>query len=146
VKAEAVAQRSGEVPLVNYLDLNSAPPALVATVCEECEASYFGSRLACSRCGGRQFKRKAVPGEGAIRSFTIIHRGPPTIPTPYVSAVVVLDDGVAVKANIVGCPPDPGHVRLGMRVKLTTYVAGTDDNGTKAIAFGYAPITEELSQ
>jgi hypothetical protein len=30
-----------------------------------------------------------------------------------------------------------------MRVRLTTYVAGTDDNRTEAVAFGFAPIMEE---
>jgi uncharacterized OB-fold protein len=132
-----------QVPIVNYLDISGERPALVATVCEKCEAAYFGHRIACSRCGGRSFRAGKVADTGYVRSFTIIHRGPPTIPTPYVSAVVVLDDGVAVKANVVGCPPDPEHVHLGMRVRLTTYVAGTDDNRTEAVAFGFAPIMEE---
>jgi len=44
---------------------------------------------------------------------------------------------VQVKANILGTEPDPGHVRLGMAVRLATFVAGTDDDGTEAIAFGY---------
>jgi hypothetical protein len=30
-------------------------------------------------------------------------------------------------------------VTLGMKVKLTTYSIGTDDEGTEAIAFGYEP-------
>jgi hypothetical protein len=27
-----------------------------------------------------------------------------------------------------------------MPVRLTTYVAGTDDNGTEAVAFAYEPV------
>jgi uncharacterized OB-fold protein len=134
-----------QIPIVNYLDLSAGRPALIATVCEQCDASYFGQRIACSRCGGRKFRPQRVADAGYVRSFTIIHRGAATIPTPYVSAVIVLDDGVAVKANVLGCPPDPDHVRLGMRVRLTTYVAGTDDSGTEAVAFGYTPIMEEAS-
>ena len=30
-------------------------------------------------------------------------------------------------------------MKLGMKVKLTTYSIGTDDEGTEAIAFGYEP-------
>jgi hypothetical protein len=30
-------------------------------------------------------------------------------------------------------------VQLGMPVKLTTFVAGTDDDGTEAVAFGFEP-------
>ena len=132
-----------EIPIVNYLRLDGGAPQLVATVCEQCQASYFGDRIACSQCGGRKFSEKKVADEGSIRAFTIIHRGPPTVKTPYVSAVVLLDDGVAVKAQVMGCPPDPEHVHLGMRTRLTTFVAGTDVHGTKAIAFGYTPITEK---
>jgi uncharacterized protein len=58
---------------------------------------------------------------------------------PVVSAVVELDDGASVLSNIVDTEPDPEHVALGMRVALTTFVAGTDDNGTEAIAFAFAP-------
>jgi hypothetical protein len=31
-------------------------------------------------------------------------------------------------------------VKLGMKLRLKTFVAGTDDDGTEAVAFGYAPI------
>ena len=34
---------------------------------------------------------------------------------------------------------DPNHVKVGMPVRLTTYVAGTDDEGTDAVAFAYEP-------
>jgi hypothetical protein len=45
-----------------------------------------------------------------------------------------------VKANLVNVDPDPERVRLGMNVRLTTWVAGTDDDGTEAIAFGFEPV------
>jgi hypothetical protein len=35
--------------------------------------------------------------------------------------------------------PDPEHVQFGMKVRLTTTVAGVDDDGTEAIQFGYEP-------
>jgi uncharacterized OB-fold protein len=133
------------VPLVKYLEIEAGEPVLRATVCARCDAVYFGERIACSRCEGRTFTNRSVAREGHVRSFTIIHRGPSSIPTPYISAVVVLTDGVVVKANLVGCPPDTDHVRLGMAVRLTTFVAGTDDNGVSAIAFGFTPLTEESS-
>ena len=61
------------------------------------------------------------------------------MPVPYVSAVVDLDGGGDVKANVVNVEPDPAKVSLGMTVRLTTFVAGTDDDGTEAIAFGFEP-------
>jgi uncharacterized protein len=53
---------------------------------------------------------------------------------------VELDGGGAVKANVLNIDPDPDHVKLGMKVKLSTFVAGTDDDGTEAIAFGFEPV------
>ncbi len=46
---------------------------------------------------------------------------------------------LAVKANLTNVPPDPEHVKLGMPVRMTTFVAGTDDDGTEAIAFAFEP-------
>jgi uncharacterized protein len=58
---------------------------------------------------------------------------------PYVSGIVDLDGGGVVKANIVGISPEPGIVKLGMKVRLTTFPIGTDSEGTEAVAFGYQP-------
>jgi uncharacterized OB-fold protein len=62
------------------------------------------------------------------------------VPEPYVSSVIDLDGGGDVKANVVNVEPDPQHVTLGMKVKLTTFVAGTDDEGTEAVVFGFEPV------
>jgi uncharacterized OB-fold protein len=133
------ASRAGQVPVVNYLVLDEREPYLRATVCTRCEARYLGSRLVCSRCEGRDFELRRLPPTGRVGSFTIIHRAARGIPTPYVSALVDLDDGTTVKANVVGCMPDPSVIRLGMPVRLTTMPAGTDVDGVEAVAFGFEP-------
>jgi uncharacterized OB-fold protein len=56
-----------------------------------------------------------------------------------VSALVDLDGGGSVKGNLLNVPADPEHVKLGMRVRLTTFPVGADDDGTEAIAFGFEP-------
>ena len=58
---------------------------------------------------------------------------------PFVAAVVDLD-GTSVSGNIVNTEPDPEHVTLGMKVRLTTFPIGTDDEGTEAIGFGFEPL------
>jgi len=50
-----------------------------------------------------------------------------------------LDGGGTAKANSVGTEPTADQVRLGMKVRLTTFPVGTDRDGTQAIAFGYEP-------
>jgi uncharacterized OB-fold protein len=49
-------------------------------------------------------------------------------------------DGTSVRGNVINTEPDPEHVKLGMKVKLATYVVGTDDDGTEAIGFGFEPL------
>jgi uncharacterized protein len=130
---------SSQVPIVDYLMLDGAQPHLVANVCKECGALYFDRRNACAKCGKREFDTRPLPGEGTVRSFTIVNRAAPGVPTPYVSAIVDLEGGGVVKANIVNVEPDPENIAFGMPVKLATFVAGTDDDGTEAVAFGYEP-------
>ncbi len=128
-----------QIPIVDYLVLDDGEPHLVANACASCGALYFDRRNACAKCGGREFTRRSLGREGVVRSFTVTHRAAPGIPTPYVSVIVDLTGGGVVKSNLVNVEPDPERVSLGMQVGLTTFVAGTDDDGTEAIAFGFEP-------
>ena len=132
------AMASARVPIVDYLCLEPEPH-LVAQECRNCGARFFDRRNACARCGRTDFAPAGVDGAGELRAFTIVHRAAPGIPVPYVSAIVRTDDGTWVRSNVVNCDPTPEAVKLGMRVRLTTYPVGTDDDGTEAVAFGYEP-------
>ena len=131
---------ASQISLVSYLAIDNGPPHLVANTCDQCGARFLDRRNACARCGANDFSQKALATTGKVSSFTIVHRAAPGVKVPFVSAVVELDDGASVQANIVDTEPDPDHVALGMPVKLTTFVAGTDDNGTEAVAFAFAPV------
>lgn len=126
------------VPVVDYLVIDDGPPHLVGKRCDECGAVYLERRNACAACGARTFSPAALPGTGRIESFTIVHRGAPKHIGPFVSVLVRLDDDTFVKANLVGVPPDADAVDFAVPVRLVTYPVGTDDDGTEAIAFGFA--------
>ena len=128
----------GQLPYVSYLELGDEPH-LVAQECQSCHALYFDRRNACARCGQQDFGARRLADEGAVRAFTIVHRATPDVQVPYISAIVDLDGGGVVKANLVGVAPDPDQVRLGMRVQLTTFGVGTDSEGVEAVGFGYRP-------
>ncbi len=132
-----------QVPIVDYLVIDDGPPHLVAWEAVDSGALYFDRRNADALGGGTEFKRRTLGTDGVVRSFTIVQRGVPGVPVPYVSALVDLDGGGCVKGNIVSCPPDPDHVALGMPVRMTTFVAGTDDDGTEAVAFAFEPTNRE---
>lgn len=126
------------LPAVDYLVLGGTPH-LVAWFCTGCSASYFDRRNACARCSGTQFERRPLATEGVVRAFTVVHRAAPGLPAPYTSVVVELDGGGRVKANLLGVT-DPAAVPAQLKVRLVTFVAGTDDDGTEAIAFAFEPI------
>ena len=128
-----------QIPIVDYLALDDGPPHLVAWEAVDSGALYFDRRNADAKSGGTAFKRRKLATSGKLRSFTIVHRTVPGVPAPYVSALVDLDGGGSVKGNLVNIPPDPEHVKLGMPVRMTTFVAGTDDDGTDAVAFAFEP-------
>jgi uncharacterized protein len=126
-----------QIPFVDYLVLEPEPH-LVAHECTHCGARYFDRRNACASCFGTEFTTAEVATEGTVRSFTIVTFAAPGVEVPFVAAVVDCD-GTSVRGNIVNCPPDPDHVSLGMRVRLTTVSMGTDDHGVEARNYGFEP-------
>lgn len=128
-----------QVPIVDYLVLDDGDPHLVAHESVASGALYFDRRNADAKSGEPGFTTRALANTGVVRTFTIVHRAAPGVPTPYVSVVVDLDGGGTVKANLVNVEPDPARVSTGMKVRMTTYAVGTDDDGTEAIAFAYEP-------
>ena len=127
-----------QIPLVDYLVLGDKPH-LVAKECTACGARSFDRRNACASCSGTQFAPADLATEGEVRAFTIVSMAAPGVPVPFVAAVVDLD-GTSVNGNIVNTEPDPEHVSLGMKVRLTTFPIGTDSAGTDAIGYGFEPL------
>jgi uncharacterized OB-fold protein len=128
-----------QIAIVDYLVLDDGQAHLEAWEAVDSGALYFDRRNADAKGGGTEFRRRRLGSTGKVRSFTIVHRAVPGVPTPYVSAIVDLDGGGVVKTNLLKIAPEPEAVQLGMPVRLTTFVAGTDDDGTEAIAFAFEP-------
>ena len=125
------------VPLVVYLVLDEEPH-LRAHECVNCGARYFDRRNGGASCFGTEFRDADVATDGEVRAFTIVAYAAPGIITPFVAAVVDCD-GTSVRGNLINVEPDPEHVELGMKVRLATYVVGTDTTGAEAIGFGFEP-------
>lgn len=130
---------SQQIPLVDYLVLGDEPH-LVANECVACGARFFDRRNACAACFATEFRKVPIPTEGVLKAFTIVSMAAPGIPVPFVAGVVDCG-GTSVRANIVNVPPDPDHVQVGMKVRLTTFPIGTDSAGTEAIGFGFEPLS-----
>jgi uncharacterized OB-fold protein len=73
----------------------------------------------CSVFTGGEVEWVRASGLGHVHTFSIIRRNYPepyfAALTPYVVAIVDLDEGVRMMSNVTGCAPD--DVRIGMRVE-----------------------------
>lgn len=73
----------------------------------------------CPACGGAELRAEPVCGRGTVFTFTV-NRHPfnPTVPLPYVIALVELEEqsDLRLTTNIVNCPPE--EVAVGMPVQV----------------------------
>jgi uncharacterized OB-fold protein len=73
----------------------------------------------CTEHGGQAMSWTLAAGTGTLHTFTVYHHtySPSSPrPTPYVVAIVRLDEGPDVHTSIVGCAPELCHI--GMRVAV----------------------------
>ncbi|MEZ5676786.1 MAG: OB-fold domain-containing protein [Thalassovita sp.] len=75
--------------------------------CNACDGkAYFPPRPFCPTCGSRDVTVIEASGKAAV--FHIINHLPaPGHEPPFTVAVVMLDEGVKMVANIMDCPADP---------------------------------------
>lgn len=107
--------------------------------CCVCEAWFYPPQVACPQCLEEAWEWLPTSGRGTVYSFTVVHRpASPAFEGPYVLAIIELDEGPAVMANIVGGAPDA--VRIGAPVAVAFDVAG---NGTAVPVF--RPVSDPLT-
>jgi uncharacterized OB-fold protein len=118
-------------PATSYLKFDVAgAPFLEGARCAACGATYVGAREACSRCFARdRMEPIALADRGRLYNWTVVYRSLPGVRTPFVSAIVDLDGGGALKGNLVDFPADPQVLRFDMPVRVVfrgaeTAVAG----------------------
>jgi uncharacterized OB-fold protein len=81
--------------------------------CTACDKTHWYPRNICPFCMSSDTVWQESPGEGAIYTYSVMHRN---TPVPYAIAYVTLDEGVSVLTNIVDC--DLSALQIGQRVKL----------------------------
>lgn len=89
--------------------------------CGACGRWVFYPRALCPACFSAALAWTLVSGRGVVHAFTIPYRHPSPAfqpDLPYVVAIVELEEGARLMTNLVGVPPDPQHVRVGMPVEV----------------------------
>jgi uncharacterized OB-fold protein len=87
--------------------------------CRDCDLWIHPPQPVCRRCLSENVAAEAVPGTGAVDTFTVNRQAwTPGQEVPFVIARVALDGapGVLLTSNVVGCPPD--EVDVGTRVRV----------------------------
>lgn len=87
--------------------------------CRDCKRHHFYPRELCPHCHSDALDWAEVAGTGSIYSYTVARRpaGPAyKSDTPYVVAIVELDEGARMMTNIVTA--DVEAVRIGQRVTV----------------------------
>jgi uncharacterized OB-fold protein len=135
----AVEQREGAA-----LDANASIPAvnadskpywdaarqgkLILKHCLECRKAHFPPRHLCPSCWGPATEWIESKGWGSVYSFTVMRRAPTpefAARVPYVVALVDLDEGPRMMANVVG--ENALSVQLGDRVRVRFEKRGDAD-------------------
>ena len=92
---------------------------LVGSLCVNCNEAYFPPKRICPLCRRQSKLEKAkFAGTGEVVSYTVIHSAPEGFEkeTPYIMAIVKLDEGPKLTTQIVDCC-DGQEVQIGMRVE-----------------------------
>ena len=85
--------------------------------CGSCAHAEFDPSLMCRRCGSRDLAWEQSAGRGTVYSWTTVWRPQqPSFVVPYAPAIVDMDEGYQMLANVVGC--DVADLAVGMRVQV----------------------------
>lgn len=116
---------SGDLP-APVVNADSAPywegardNKLLLQRCSDCGTLRFFPRYLCTECGSDNTDWVEAAGRGTVHSFTVVHRA--AFPefqaqTPYVVALVDLEEGPRMMSNIVG--DDALEVEIGDAVTV----------------------------
>jgi uncharacterized protein len=84
--------------------------------CTACQTLRHPPRTMCGACGSFEWDTVRSTGRGELYSFAIHHHPPvPGFAVPYIVALVELEEGTRLLANMTGI--DPADVRIGMPVE-----------------------------
>jgi uncharacterized OB-fold protein len=114
------AQDEGLVAAIPQIRLGSdRKPHLFGERCGNCKQVYFEARIACPRCFCREpMQPVELSRGGKLYSFTIVHRSFPGVRTPFVMAIVDLDDGLAIRGTLEDIDPSVEAIAFDLPVRL----------------------------
>lgn len=89
--------------------------------CNQCAHFYFYPRAACPQCASTDIAWVVASGRGTLHTYLINHLRSKGFEeeTPFAIAVVQLEEGPRMMANIIGVPNTPEHLILDMPLQVS---------------------------
>ena len=106
--------------------------------CDSCFATFPEATMACRACAIRTPPGPyQVADSGKLFSWSVVHRSYPGIAVPFVSAIVDLDDGLALKGTLRSA--EIAGLKAGMPIRLVMDDAGgaSDKDGAPYVGFHF---------
>ena len=88
--------------------------------CSDCGHHFLYPRIRCPKCGSASTTWVKASGKARLYSYVINHMPAPGWEgeTPYVIAMIELQEGPRMLSNLVGVPPDPAKLVLDMPLEV----------------------------
>jgi uncharacterized OB-fold protein len=85
--------------------------------CDACGRTVFYPRWVCPHCSADRLVWERASGQGTVYSYTVVHQayGPFAGQSPFVIALVDLDEGVRMLTRLKG---EPEVAKIGARVRV----------------------------
>jgi uncharacterized protein len=115
---------------------------LVMPRCKTCDHLFFYPRSECPRCLSNHLEWMQVSGRGRLHTYTVVYQPANAAfrdDTPYIYAVVQLDEGPRMVSNVVPCDLDA--VRVDMPLE-----AIFDDVTPEWTLVQFKPVSQETSR
>ena len=116
--------------------LKSERYSLVGEECPSCGVKLFPPRDVCLECSAPAKELYTFTGLGEIYSYSTVYEAPKGFDayTPYIVALVKLDEGPIVTAQLTDIDSD--ELQIGMKVEMVTRKL-RDDGDEGMIVYGY---------
>jgi len=109
--------------------------------CTACGAVQFPQQLACSSCHKTTLAPHALSGRGTVYSFSEMGNPPKGFSGPYTVALVQLEEGILVSAQLTDVEAD--QVTIGMPVEVVTRrLQACEPEGLLVYGYKFRPVTE----
>jgi uncharacterized OB-fold protein len=132
--------------LPRHWRLNKQRYALEGEVCIHCQAKIFPPRDICPECGEEANSTMALSGRGQVYSFTKVSQAPASHEeqAPYTVALVKLDEGPTVTAQLTDLDEKQQPVEIGMPVEMVTRKLYSDgDRGLLIYGYKFRPLIRQ---